>query len=293
MDTERIRSLIREAQADLVRIRRDLHAHPELGYQEQRTSGVVQAELKRLGIEHVAGVAGGTGVVAHLPATDAAAVRPAVGLRADMDALPIVEATGVAHASTNEGVMHACGHDGHTTMLLGAARVLSAMAHRPNPVTFLFQPAEEGGAGGERMCQDGAMEGRIIGPKVGRVFGLHGWPDISVGHVASRPGPLLAAVDTFDVTLRGVGGHAAYPHYTVDPVIAACHCVTALQTIASRNTDPLDPIVVSVTGGQAGSADNVIPNSARFFGTVRTHDEGVRKHARERFHAIVPQFAAA
>ncbi|HED54847.1 MAG TPA: amidohydrolase, partial [Phycisphaerales bacterium] len=192
MTTATIQDLGRRIQAELaelIEIRHDLHAHPELMWQEQRTSGVVQRELDRLGIEYKAGLAGGTGVVAHLPATEPTS-EPAVALRADMDALPITETTGKPYSSTRDGVMHACGHDGHTTILLGTARLLASMEHRPNPVTFIFQPAEENGGGGNRMCQDGALDGLAggcLGPNVSRIYGLHGWPSLPLGSVTTRP----------------------------------------------------------------------------------------------------------
>ena len=191
-DHTRTKALIDAALPDLRAIRHDLHAHPELGYQEHRTSKAVQAELTRLGIPFKAGRAGGTGIVAHLAATNAADNnKPAIGLRADMDALPITEATGLPYASTTPGTMHACGHDGHTTILLGAARILKDL-HRPRPITLVFQPAEEGGAGGKRLCDEGLLEGKIIGPRIEKMFGLHGWPEFSLGTLGTRPGPLLA-----------------------------------------------------------------------------------------------------
>jgi len=289
-----LRDIVRADLPELVAIRHDLHRHPELGYEEERTSGVVQRELKAAGVAFRAGVAR-TGVVAHIPATERTD-RPAVALRADMDALPIVEATGRPYASSRPGVMHACGHDGHTTILIGAARALSRVARRPNPVTFLFQPAEEGGAGGERMCDEGALlgdEGGGVGPRVGSIFGLHGWPQLPLGVVATRPGPLLAATDDFVVKVRGVGGHAAFPHLARDPVVAAAHVVTALQTIASRSTSPLDSVVCTVGKIAGGSANNVIPPEVELVGTVRTLRAETRRMARERFFTLVEATAAA
>ncbi|MBK7403532.1 MAG: amidohydrolase [Phycisphaerales bacterium] len=286
---------------ELVAFRHDLHRHPELSYEERRTSARVCEELEALGIAYKAGLARGTGVVAHLPATtgdlaSAIAGRGAVALRADMDALPISECTGRPYASENPGVMHACGHDGHTTILLGAARVLSKLERRPNPVTFVFQPAEEGGAGGERMCDDGCLlgdEGGGLGAPVGRIFGLHGWPNVPVGTVATRPGPLLAATDDFVVRVRGTGGHAAYPHLSNDPIVAAAHVVTALQTIASRNVGPTDSVVVTVGRIGGGTANNVIPTCVELIGTVRTLRAETRRHARERFYKVVEHTAGA
>jgi amidohydrolase len=294
MDSARLRALIKTQLPDLVAIRHDLHRHPELSYTEHRTSKVVQRELAALGIEHKAGLAGGTGVLAYIPPTDGIAKdNPAVALRADMDALPIAEQTGKPYASKTPGIMHACGHDGHTTILLGVARALLKLDQRPNPVLLIFQPAEEGGAGGERMCQDGVLDGRVLGPRVARIFGLHGWPNLPVGLVATRPGPLLAATDNFDVIIRGVQAHAAYPHFGKDPILAMAQCIGAIQSIASRSIGPLDSVVVSVGEVHAGTATNIIPEIARFTGTVRTLVPETRKVARERFFTLVESTAAA
>ncbi|MBX3386423.1 MAG: amidohydrolase [Phycisphaeraceae bacterium] len=293
LDQAALRPRIREVLPNAVRIRRDLHAHPELAYQEHRTSGVVCAELQRLGIAHVPGLAGGTGVLAYLPATAAGDDRPSVALRADMDALPIEERTGAAYASTTAGVMHACGHDGHTANLLGVAAVLSKVAHRPNPVHLIFQPAEEGGAGGKRMCEEGCLDGSKIGPRVGRIFGLHGWPQYELGVVGSRVGPLLAAVDNFWVRMNGEQAHAAYPQLGCDPVVASAAVIQALQTICSRNVAPTDSVVVSVTQIRAGTATNIIPARVEFGGTVRTLRDETRAMAKRRLYAIVESTAAA
>lgn len=290
------RAILGQILPDLVAVRRDLHKHPELGFEERRTSTVVQRELKALGIAFKAGLAKGTGVVAHLPASDPAdAHKPAVALRADMDALPILEETGRPYASCTKGVMHACGHDGHTTILLGAARVLTQI-HRPNPVTLVFQPAEEGGGGGEKMCQDGALSGEDgggIGPVVSKIYGLHGWPMLPLGKVATRPGPLLASVDDFIVEVHGSGGHAAYPHLCRDPILGAAHVVTALQSIASRNVGPLDSVVLTVGEIHGGTANNIIPTSVRLVGTVRSLKPDTRRFARERFFGVVESTAKA
>lgn len=293
--TGQLRALIEKELPKLRSIRHDLHAHPELMFEEYRTSEVVVRELEALGVEYKSGLAKGTGVVAHLPATDPTD-RPAVGLRADMDALPIVEQTGLEYASTHPGVMHACGHDGHTTVLIGAARVLSKLAHRPNPVTLVFQPAEEGGAGGEKMCDDGCLGGAPaggLGPKVGRIYGLHGWPQVPLGRIATRPGPLLAATDDFQITVRGHQCHGAYPHLGADPIVCASQIVQSLQTIVSRNAPPLDAIVVTVGAIHAGTVSNVIPAECQLIGTVRTLREEMRRHARERLFAIAQQTAIA
>ncbi|MFG0328310.1 MAG: M20 family metallopeptidase [Phycisphaerales bacterium] len=291
---DRLRRLISEELADLIEFRRDLHAHPELMYQEVRTAGRVRASLEESTIEFVDDLAGGTGVLAFLPGKD---TDRAVALRADMDALPIQEESDRPYASTVDGRMHACGHDGHTTICLGAARVLKRLSDEvgglPNPVKFVFQPAEEGGGGGERMVQDGVLGAELLGPRVSRMFGLHCWPMLPLGVIATRPGPLLAATDLFTVTVRGRGGHAASPHFTNDPIVGASEIVGALQTIASRNVDPIDSIVVSVTKVQAGTAFNIIPDEATFAGTMRTLRDETRAFGRERFYEIVERVASA
>lgn len=290
--TDRLRALIDDELAELVAIRHDLHAHPELGYEETRTSGVVQRELEAAGIDFARNLAGGTGVLGHLPGTGAAAI----GLRADMDALPLREQTGLDYASVNEGTMHACGHDGHTTMLVGAARVLARIAREqtlPRPVTFVFQPAEEGGAGGKRMVEDGCLTGDVLGPPIEQMFGLHGWPRFSLGVVGTRPGPLLAAADIFTITVHGTGTHAAFPHFGRDPIVAASAIVTAVQTIAARSTNPLDSIVVSVTQINGGTAHNVIPDRVEMIGTVRTLLAETQQLAIERLKSIAVGVAEA
>jgi amidohydrolase len=293
MATERLRELISHELPDLIGVRRDLHRHPELGYAEKRTSGVVAREMERIGVRYVAGLARGTGVVAHLPATAPGGnEQKAVAFRADMDALPIEEQTGLEYSSVHAGVMHACGHDGHTANLIGLARVLSKM-ERPRPVTLVFQPAEEGGGGGRLMCEEGVLDGRVLGPAVGEIYGLHGWPQYPVGVVGTRPGPLLAATDNFVVTVRGVQSHAAYPQVSADPIVASAQCITALQTIASRNVGPLESIVVTVAMIQAGTARNIIPQTAKFVGTIRTLTPEVRVLAKKRFYEIVEGVAAA
>ena len=289
-----LRTVIARELASLREIRHDLHRHPELSYQEARTSSVVARELTRLGIAHKTGMAK-TGVIGYIPPTTGNAPT-SVALRADMDALPIVEQTGRDYTSINPGVMHACGHDGHTTMLLGAARVLLQMPTRTRGVTLVFQPAEEGGAGGERLCAEGALKGDTgggIGLPVGEIYGLHGWPTLDLGTVGTRPGPLLAAVDDFDVAVRGQGAHAAYPHQGRDPIVATCAIVSSLQTIASRNIAPLDSVVCTVGQINAGSANNIIPADCRFQGTVRTLRAETRTLAKDRFHAITRSIAEA
>ncbi|MBC7833525.1 MAG: amidohydrolase [Phycisphaerales bacterium] len=300
MPMQRVRELIKAELADLAEIRHDLHAHPELAYQERRTSGVVVRELQKLGIIHKAGLAAlsggsGTGVIAHLPATRAGSSCGSIALRADIDALPITERTGAAYASKTAGLMHACGHDGHTANLIGVARVLSKI-ERPSPVTLIFQPAEEGGGGGKRLCDEGALDGEGkggLGEPVTRIYGLHGWPQLPVGVVASRPGPLLAATDNFTVTIKGTQAHAAYPHLAHDPIVAAAQLVTALQTIASRTVPPLQSVVVTIGIIKGGTARNIIPESASFTGTMRTLSADIRALARTRFFEICEHGARA
>ncbi|MCE9620286.1 MAG: amidohydrolase [Planctomycetes bacterium] len=288
-----IRALVQEALGDLVKIRRHLHQHPESAFEEVNTAALIRDELKKLAIPFEAGFAGGTGTVAHLAGAEPGA--QSIGLRADIDALPMPDQTPCDWRSKVEGRAHACGHDGHTVMLLGAARVLSRLARQsplPNPVTFLFQPAEETGMGAERMVADGALDGSRIGSAVRRIYGMHAWPTLDVGCVASRPGPMLASADSFECVIQGRGGHAAWPHLTADPVIAAASIVQALQTIVSREIDPLDAAVVTVSALNAGGAFNVIPPTATLRGTTRALRQPVREHVNRRVHAICEGIAA-
>ncbi|WP_425129987.1 M20 aminoacylase family protein [Burkholderia vietnamiensis] len=243
-------------------LRRDLHAHPELRFDEHRTADVVARELAALGYAVSRGL-GGTGVVASLPGTDP---RRGIVLRADLDALPIREANDFAHASCTHGVMHACGHDGHTVMLLGAARVLRELPQLAGSVHFVFQPGEEGGAGARKMIDDGLFEQF----PTEAVFGMHNWPGLPAGHFGLRTGPIMAAGSRFRITVTGKGAHAAQPHLGIDPVPLACAMVLQCQTIAARHKDPVDPAVISVCMFQAGTTDNVIPDSAELRGTIRT-----------------------
>lgn len=290
-----IRSHIARELPSLTSLRHDLHAHPELAFHENRTSQVVQRELASLGIAFRTGLGKGTGVVGHLASStgnDAAAV----GLRADMDALPIEESTGKPYSSTCPGVMHACGHDGHTTMLIGAARVLKALSHRPNAVSFIFQPAEENGGGGHVMCDEGVLDGAAgggIGPRIRCIFGQHGWPSLNLGTVWTKPGAVLANTDDFYITLHGTQAHGAYPHQGRDPIVTGAAIVTALQTIASRSIGPLDSVVVTVGEFHAGTATNIIPQTARLIGTVRTLSAQTKAIAKERFFALVEGVAQA
>jgi amidohydrolase len=292
MSTDHIRSLIKAELPRLIALRRELHTHPELSNQERWTSERVQAELTKLGIKFKSEFAKAHGVVAHLPGR----AKKAVALRADMDALPIEEATGRAYTSQIPGVMHACGHDGHTTILLGAAAVLSKLDSRANPVTFIFQPAEEDGGGGEKMCDAGCLKGESgggIGAPVSRIYGLHGWPSVPLGTVATRPGPMMAATDDFIVDIKGVGGHAAYPHLCKDPIVAAASIVSSLQTMASRSVAPYESLVCTVGQFLAGTANNIIPDVARLVGTIRTLKPEIRALAKDRFFRTVNQTAQA
>jgi amidohydrolase len=272
-------------------IRHDLHRHPELGYEEHRTAGVVAAELSRLGVEHKTGFAGGTGVVGLIRGE--AGDGPCVALRADMDALPIEEQSGLPYASTVAGKMHACGHDGHTAVLLGAAAVLKEMEPRlKGTVKLIFQPAEEGGCGADKFCDDGVL-GTAYGPKVDAIFGLHGWPGLKVGTAATRPGPLLASVDGFTITITGRGGHAAAPAAAVDPIVCGAAIVQALQTVISRECDPNEASVLTVSQFHAGSSFNVIPETAELNGTFRALSRARRVQITEALERIARGVAAA
>ena len=272
---------------ELVEWRRDFHAHPELLYDVERTAARVADLLRAFGVDEVVTGIGRTGVVGVI--RGAKGEGPAIGLRADMDALPITERTGKPYASTVPGKMHACGHDGHTTMLLGAARYLAETRNFSGTAVLIFQPAEEGGAGGRAMLEDGLMERFGIE----EVYGLHNMPGLPVGHFAIRPGGIMAATDEFTITLEGRGGHAAMPHLAADPVVAAAQLILALQTVVSRNVDPMRSAVLSVTMLQAGDAFNVIPRSVRLTGTVRTLGETERAFIEERMRTITSQLAAA
>ncbi len=263
-----IRELIEGELPSLIALRHDLHAHPEIGHCETRTSATVQRELSAAGVEFQSGVGGGTGVLAHISGSDGAAI----GLRADLDALPIAESTALPYASVFPGKMHACGHDGHTTILIGVARILAKLgriAPLTRPVTLLFQPAEENLGGASKMIEDGCLAGRL-GPPVSEIYGLHCWPWLPIRSVGVRDGPILAATDSFTVTIHGRGSHAAWPHLSNDPIVAIASVITALQSIVSRNTDPVDAVVVSVCTIRAGDAFNVIPQEGVIGGTMRT-----------------------
>lgn len=277
---------VRGLEAEAIRLRRDFHAHPELGYQEQRTSAAVAKHLRASGLQVRTGVAR-TGVVGLLRGTRPG---PTVMWRADMDALPIVEANDVPYKSTNPGVMHACGHDGHTAIALTLARRLAAeRSTLAGTVKFVFQPAEEGPGGAEPMIAAGVLER----PKVDCALGLHLWNNFPVGKIGAPGGPLLASADKFELTIRGKGGHGAMPHLAVDPIVVAAQMVTAFQTIVSRNVNPLESAVVSVCQIQGGEAHNVLPESVKMVGTLRAFRADVRRHIERRVREIATSVAKA
>ncbi|MFZ5781245.1 MAG: M20 aminoacylase family protein [Pseudomonadota bacterium] len=267
-----------EIQGEIAAIRRDIHAHPELAFEENRTADIVAAKLAEWGLEVTRGL-GKTGVVGTLRKGNT--VR-SIGLRADMDALPMDEANAFEHRSQNAGRMHACGHDGHTAMLLGAAKLLSEKRDFEGAVHFIFQPAEEGGGGAREMINDGLFEQFPCDV----VFAIHNKPGVPLGHIVTRPGPLLAAADRWDIRITGKGGHAAHPHLAVDPMVVGANIVLALQTIVSRNIDPIDATVVTVGFFKAGSAYNVIPADAHIGGTTRTTTPANRELVRRRIDEI-------
>ena len=271
--------------AELQKIRRDIHAHPELSYEEVRTSDVVAQKLTEWGIPVVRGL-GVTGVVGIIKGGDG---PRAIGLRADMDALPMPELNTFPHASKNAGKMHACGHDGHTTMLLGAAHHLSQHRDFVGTVYVIFQPAEEGGRGAERMIQDGLFEKYPMDA----VFGMHNWPGMKVGTFGVTPGAMMASSNEFEVIVKGKGSHAAQPHKAIDPVMTAVQIAQSWQTIVSRNANPNDPAVLSITQIHAGSATNVIPDNASLIGTVRTFSTPVLDLIERRMREIAEHTAAA
>jgi len=267
---------------DLVEFRRDLHCNPELLYDVERTAAKVADALRAAGVDEVVTGLGRTGVVGVIRGKTDTRGRM-IGLRADMDALPIHESTGKPWASTRPGVMHACGHDGHTTMLLGAARQLAESRAFDGTAIVIFQPAEEGGAGAKAMMDDGLFE-RF---PVQEVYGLHNQPNLPIGHFAITTGPVMASVDEIRIRVEGIGGHAAFPHQTVDPVTVTAALIQAVQTIVSRNVDPLKSAVVSITTINGGDAFNVIPSAITLTGTVRTLDEGVRDLVEKRLRKAV------
>ena len=270
---------------ELARVRQDIHAHPELRYEEFRTSDLVAAKLTEWGIPVVRGL-GQTGVVGIIQRGSS---QRAVGIRADMDALPVQEINTFAHASQHAGRMHACGHDGHTAMLLGAAEHLAKHGDFDGTVYLIFQPAEEGGAGAQAMIDDGLFEQFPMEA----VFGMHNWPGYPQGAMAVSAGPVMASSNEFSITVRGKGGHAALPHTTIDPMPVACQLVLALQTIVSRNVKPIDPAVLSVTVIQGGTASNVVPNFVTIEGTVRTFTTEVLDLMEQRMRELTEQLPQA
>jgi len=279
--------MLRLFHAELVHIRRDIHANPELGFEETRTAQLVADKLQEYGIEVHRGLAK-TGVVGVIKGKKHSSGR-AIGLRADMDCLPMHETSDVPHKSKVAGRMHACGHDGHTTMLLGAARYLAQTRDFDGTVNLIFQPAEEGGGGGRVMVEEGLFKKF----PVDAVYALHNWPGLPVGKMAVRPGPMMAATDEIKIKVRGKGGHAALPHLAADPVVATAHIITALQSIASRNANPIDALVVSVCSMQTSQvgAFNVIPGHVELVGTVRSFSAEMRELAEKRIKEIATSVA--
>jgi hippurate hydrolase len=268
--------------------RRDFHQHPEIGFEVQRTAGIVADRLRAFGCDEVVTGIGKTGVVGIIKGRKTQSGK-VMGLRADMDALPILEATGLAYASQTPGTMHACGHDGHTSMLLGAAKYLAETRNFDGTVCVIFQPDEEGLGGGPAMIKDGLLDRFGIQ----ELYGMHTWPGAELGTFGIRPGPLLAAGDRFTIDIAGKGAHAMAPHTSIDPVLVAAHTVTALQSIAARSVSPLEAVVVSTCMVHAGEAFNIIPERAMLGGTVRTLSEQVRDTAQARLTQLAQATAAA
>ena len=270
--------------------RRDIHAHPELLYDVHRTAASVAEKLRAFGCDEVATGLGRTGVVGLIRGR-----RPAkggervIGLRADMDALPITEATGAPYASQNPGKMHACGHDGHTAMLLGAAKYLTETRNFAGTAAVIFQPAEEGGAGAKAMINDGLMD-RF---RIQEVYGMHNFPGLPVGHFAIRSGPVMAATDTIIIDIEGVGGHAARPQFAIDPILVGAQIISQVQSVVARNVDPKDAAVISICVFQAGTAENIIPQTAQLRGTARSFVPEVRDLLERRMHELVEGIASA
>lgn len=278
-ETQRIFDYIGRFLPEMVAIRHDIHAHPELSYEEHRTAALVADLLKQWGYEVATGI-GKTGVVGRLKVGDG---TKSIGIRADFDALPLQEMTNLPYQSQYSGRMHACGHDGHTTMLLAAARYLSETKNFNGTLNLIFQPAEEGGAGAKAMIDDGLFKKF----PVDAVFGMHNWPNGKLGALAARSGPFFAADGGFKLTIRGKGGHGASPDATVDPIIVGASIVQALQTVVSRNVSPLDSAVITVGSFQSGFAPNVIPAKAELLVTVRSYTQEVRALLRKRIEEVV------
>jgi amidohydrolase len=277
---------IADLHSEITAWRHDIHAHPELLYDVHRTAGAVAERLKQFGCDEVATGIGRTGVVGVIRGGKGDSGR-VIGLRADMDALPIVEANDVAYKSTVPGKMHACGHDGHTAMLLGAARYLAETRNFAGTAVVIFQPAEEGGAGGKAMIKDGLME-RF---RIEEVYGMHNYPSLPLGQFAIRPGPMMAAADRITIDIEGRGGHAARPHISIDSILVGSQIVNALQSIVARNVDPLEAAVISICQFNAGTADNIIPHTARLSGTARSLTPEVRDVLEQRVREVVEGMA--
>jgi amidohydrolase len=276
---------VADLQPDIMAWRRDIHAHPELLYDVHRTAAFVADRLREFGCDEVATGLGRTGVVGVIKGRKPAAGADVkvIGLRADMDALPIEEQTNLPYASKTSGKMHACGHDGHTAMLLGAAQYLAETRNFAGDAIVIFQPAEEGGAGAAAMIKDGLMDRFAID----QVYGMHNGPGIPLGSFAIRPGPIMAATDSIDIRIEGLGGHAARPHKCIDSVLVGAQLITALQSIVARSVDPLESAVISMCEFHAGNARNVIPQTAELKGTVRTLKPDVRKLVEKRVREVV------
>ena len=284
-----IKNRLAEMLPEITEWRRDLHEHPEILFETHRTSAIVEEKLKAFGCDEVIGGIGRTGVVGVIKGKQNGSGK-VIGLRADMDALPMHEETGLEDASKTPEAMHACGHAGHTAMLLGAAKYLSETRNFDGTVVLIFQPAEEGGGGGKEMCDDGMMDRWGIQ----EVYGMHNWPGLPVGEFAIRPGAFFASADQFEMVIEGKGGHAAKPHLAVDATVVASHVVIALQTIASRIVSPVEQIMVSVTSFETSSkAHNVIPQTVHLRGTVRTLSDETRDLAEKSLIEIAQGTAAA
>ena len=284
-----VKNRFAELQKEISEWRHDIHQYPEILFETHRTSALVKDKLKEFGCDEVIEGIGKTGVVGVINGQTNQSGK-VIGLRADMDALPINEETGLDYSSKIPGAMHACGHDGHTSMLLGAAKYLCETRNFDGQAVVIFQPAEEGGGGGLEMCKDGMMENF----KIDEVYGMHNWPGVELGKFAIRSGPFFAASDFIEATISGKGGHAAKPHETIDPTVIASQIVVALQTIASRRVDPVEQVVVSITSFETSStAFNVIPQEVKIKGTVRTLDPDVRDLAEKEFLRITELTAEA
>ena len=277
---------VAELMPEISEWRRDIHAHPELQFDVHRTAGVVAEKLKSFGCDQVVSGIGRTGVVGVIRGRKGqgkGTPSRTIGLRADMDALPLTEATGLPYQSTVPGKMHACGHDGHTAMLLGAAKYLAETRNFDGTAVVIFQPAEEGGGGGREMVKDGLMERFAIE----EVYGMHNYPGFPIGDFAIRPGPMMAAADRITIDIEGLGGHAARPHTTIDTVLVGAQIINALQSIVSRNVDPLESAVVSISQFHAGTADNIIPQTGQLRGTARSLAPQVQDLVERRVREVV------